>query len=120
MLRLIINSSTNFIDSRKRAADFYNELPIKKQFNAVETTVYIDQNNDPVYVTTIWYTELTQPIQRIQNEHEYIGSTSIDPNDPDWLQKWNTHNTPVTSQEGSGDTKPSNTYQTMDEVLSRA
>lgn len=120
-LKFVIGYSADIATAKERAVYFYNDVEGTKNIVAIESQVGINELNEPAWFTTIWF-NLYEPVQEQEQKFEYIGSTTIDPNDPDWEQKWkesqgidqetldaewrtNTdevHNASVASPEGSG------------------
>lgn len=88
MLQLAIGYGKNLIEAKERAAYFYEQVQANKRFLFVETQPGFNEVNESVFVTTIWYETFTPVPREEESKFEYIGSTGVDPNDPDWLLKW--------------------------------
>lgn len=89
MLKFVTGYSKNMIDAKERAIIFYDKAEGKKVFKTVETQYGRNEIDEPVYVTTIWFEIFEITESQESEKHLFIGSSDIDPNDPDWLQKWN-------------------------------
>lgn len=90
MIKLAIGYSKSPIQAKQRAIYFYDQAEGRKIFKFVETQQGLNEINEVVWVTTIWF-ELLDPLpeqEKVEEKHEFIGSTDIDPNDPNWHSKW--------------------------------
>lgn len=88
-LKFVTGYASDPRKAKEFAAHFYNELEVRTRFEAVETQTGENEIGNPVWVTTIWYTELPEVLEQKKQEEqfEYIGSIGIDPYDPDWREK---------------------------------
>ncbi len=85
MLRVAIGKADNYEDSIIAAVEQYNEVEGSKSFHDRQTIML-----PGIFITTIFFTvrEVTQQ----EPKHEFIGSEGIDPNDPNWREKWEAMN----------------------------
>lgn len=91
MLEMIVSVGSTAFESQTRAKDLYNALEVRRSFNAVQTIQGHVPDGTFVWITTIWYNVLGEPVKPKQEEKfEFLGSTGIDPKDPDWYEKWKT------------------------------
>jgi hypothetical protein len=88
-LNFVTGYSTDLQKAKEFAIHFYNEREGRKRFEAVESQTGENEIGNQVWVTTIWYTELGDPVepQKQEEKFEFIGSTDVDPRDPDWREK---------------------------------
>lgn len=90
-LKLAVGYSTQLIEAKERAIYFYEKVEGRKRFEFVETHKGKNEIDQDVWVTTIWFTELADPVEnKPEEKFEFIGSTGIDPDDPNWYTKWTT------------------------------
>ncbi len=88
MLKQVVGFSQNLMMAKTRAAFFFNQLEVRTRLEQIESQIGLNELGEQAWFTTIWYTELPDPVTPVQEEkHEFIGSTDIDPNDPDWWNK---------------------------------
>ena len=88
MLKIEFGVGDNLIDAAQRAVEKYNAIEGNKTFHTKEYSHYKSPENE-VYQCEIWFTvhEPKTPVEQ-EEKHEFIGSTDIDPRDPDWHEKW--------------------------------
>ena len=94
MLRLAIGYSKQLVEAKQRAIFFYEQVEERKMVRFVETQPGKNELDEDVWVTTIWFDVIeTTPEEKKKEEEKfhYIGSTDIDPNDPDWKEKMDAH-----------------------------
>lgn len=89
-LKFVIGYSKDIFTAKERALYFYNEVEGRKKLEFIESQIGQNEIGDTAWFTTIWYSELpAQPESKEPEEKfEFIGSTGIDPTDPDWRIKW--------------------------------
>lgn len=88
-LRFVTGYSTDLQKAKEFALHFYEEREGRKRFEAVESQTGENEVGHQVWVTTIWYTELGDPVepQKQEEKFEFIGHEGIDPSDPNWREK---------------------------------
>jgi len=88
MLKVVLGVSSTYEGSIQTALNAYNaDDEGYKTFHYKETgNRLIGQN--PQYVTEIWYTVAKSTKQIEQEKHQFVGHQGIDPNDPNWREKW--------------------------------
>ena len=88
MLKFVTGFSKDLLTAKERAAFFYNQLEVRTRLEFIETQQGLNELQETAWITTIWYTELADPVNNPPVEaFQFIGSTGVDPNDPDWRQK---------------------------------
>ena len=90
MLRLAIGYSKQLVEAKQRAIFFYEQVEERKMVRFVETQPGKNELDEDVWVTTIWFDVIEPTPEEKKKEEEkfhYIGSTDIDPTDPDWKDK---------------------------------
>lgn len=91
MLRLAVGYGTKVLEAKERAIYFYEQAEGRKIFRFVETQPGLNELNESVWVTTIWFDVVEPTPEEKKKEEEkylFIGSDNIDPNDPNWREKW--------------------------------
>lgn len=73
---------------RTKATAYYNAVEGRKTWHHIE--FYTTPNLETVCF--IWFTLHTPDVET--PIHEYVGSKDIDPNDPNWREKWEAVNQP--------------------------
>ncbi len=88
MLNVRIAYGTSYENAVGEAVELYNQLDKAKTFHSSE----VDQPNElsEYWRCTIWFS--TSDVTAVEKEAEeekyyYIGSTDVDPNDPNWREK---------------------------------
>jgi len=88
-LNIAVGYGNTIIIAKERAIAFYETVEGKKVFRAVESQQGYDSANNQAFVTTIWFEIVPPVVEQPQGpKYEFIGSTDIDPADPDWYAKW--------------------------------
>jgi hypothetical protein len=111
-LRAIVAYGSNIETAIQAALNQYNNVEARKIFHRTEIKEdLIILRNDDTFTTrvTLWFTATVD--DPVEEAHDYIGFRGIDPNDPNWKEKWDeelAQNASVTSQEGSGATETTN------------
>jgi len=94
MLRLAVGYSKQLVEAKQRAIFFYEQVEERKMVRFVETQPGLNELDESVWVTTIWFDVIEPTPEEKKKEEEkfmYIGSKDIDPNDPDWKEKMDAH-----------------------------
>lgn len=90
MLRIAIGYGNDHAESAAEAVKEYNAADGRKTFHYVEHMLEDDPNK--LYaVTMIWFTQsdpTPAEAEAAKQRYEFIGSTDIDPRDPNWKEKW--------------------------------
>lgn len=91
MLNVIFGYGNSYTDAVLEAVKTYNNVDGLKTFHAKDVhPVSVEQPNAPMYLCEIWFT-LRTPVAE-EPKHDYVGSTGIDPSDPEWRIKWDALN----------------------------
>lgn len=64
----------------------FHHTDLKERWIPPQGELEFDNELTIEYLCIIWYT--ARRIQQQEPEYKYIGSEGINPNDPDWLKKW--------------------------------
>lgn len=100
MLKQVVGFSKDLMIAKTRAAFFYNQLEVRTRFEFIESQIGANELGEPAWFTTIWYTELPDPVvQKEEEKFEYIGSTDIDPSNPDWKIEWDNQQALIRQEE---------------------
>lgn len=84
MLKIIFGYGIDDEVAIGHALDEYNSVEGRKTYHESK----VRQLTDGSFRCEIWYTLTQDSYIAQQPKHEFIGSTDIDPNDPDWHAKW--------------------------------
>lgn len=86
MLKIIFGYGTDDELAIGRAIDEYNSVEGRKTYHDSKVRQLLDGS----FRCEIWYTlHQTEEQKKAEAEkHLFIGSTEIDPSDPDWRVKW--------------------------------
>lgn len=89
MIKMAIGYAKQPIEAKERALLLYDQIEGKKTFKFVESHFGYNDLGESAWITTIWFEviELT-PEEKEDEKYHFIGSTEIDPNDPNWYEKW--------------------------------
>jgi hypothetical protein len=75
MITLAVGYSSKVVEAKERAIFFYEKAEGKKRFLFVETQPGLNEVNESVWVTTIWFDTIEPTPEKEQEEkHEFIGS----------------------------------------------
>lgn len=88
-LKAVIGLGNTIENSILSALQTYNEEDYTEQKTFHHSDLqerYIENTDELECLCIIWYS--ARKIQQQEPEYKYIGSTGVDPNDPDWLTKW--------------------------------
>ena len=85
-LKAAVGIDYAYIEALTLALNNYNQDDARKQFHKILVT----STDATTTVTIVYSTADPTPEERKKEEEKfhYIGSTDIDPNDPDWMEKW--------------------------------
>ncbi len=89
-LHFVVGFSTDPVKAKDRALFFYDADKNKKTVVSVESQTGTNEIGEQAWFTTIWYTipdYTTEEKRKEEEKYMFIGSTDIDPNDPDWWEK---------------------------------
>ena len=103
MLQVVYGVGTNINDAAKHAIEEYNKIEARKTFRLRDYTQYeiLDSpDNSYAFQCEIWF-EIPDPTPEEQQaaKFEFVGSTEIDPSDPDWREKWQAQQQQVATME---------------------
>lgn len=86
MLNVILGHGADYLEAIQDAVTQYNAIDGMKTWHHKESSFNKVTGS---FMIEVWFT-LRQPITEppVIKTFEYIGSTNIDPNDPEWETKW--------------------------------
>ena len=127
MLHVQIGVSLDYLSSISSAVESYNKLEGNKRFIKSETifTTYVSEGNTmptiPNWITSIWYEVSENQVKKEEEKNYFVGSTDIDPQDPNWREKWEavqrqniTEETSVEEWQVDLDQETADTYETSE------
>lgn len=86
-LRVVFGYGGSYESSVAASLQAYNEIEGHKTFHHKDTGNRLVGSN-PQYVTEIWFTLTPTRKQQNEEKYEFVGHQGIDPNDPNWREKW--------------------------------
>lgn len=90
-LNVVFGLDRGYQSAIQAALNVYNDIEGNKTYHERHITSIKQEDDSYMYMCEIWFT-LRTPVQE-EPKQEFIGSTNIDPSDPNWRDKWESRNT---------------------------